>query len=388
MNWRVHGTLAVVCLIGCDASEVTRTPNGPASLEIASPDTMGFEEVATATAVALDEVGQLISVDGIEWSADERVISVNSSGSVTALRPGVGTLIARSGTLADSVLISVVTSNCQPPYAHPVDVSGNGFLGSFIYPGWMNRDISESGITNYNGTPTFYGAGVVFGVGPDSVMVGYHPDGPTSLDYRLHVSRVCRTSLAPMHTLARLEPNTSISPTPPFIPGLVVVQEQFAYGNNEDHGYVLFRYEFSNASASSIQNLYVGFISDFDVYSHLNVGAFDESTQTAYVMSPDSINQKVVAGTTLIGSDIFTYEMTPVGAPFPSRADYYGLLTNGMAATGPSEIKDVKHIVASAPMELAPGETKDVWFALVVGADRGHFQQNVEAAHLKVETLR
>ena len=388
MSSRLCIALAIVVLIGCDAGGATQISNSPASLEIVVPDTVGFQQTFTATAVALDQDGRVVPAADIEWRADERILGVTSDGSVTALRPGVGRLIARVGALADSVPISVVTSSCPPPYIQIIDVSGNGFHGSAVNGGWLDLDRSTSGHTEYNGVPFFWGAGVLLGTHPDSVLIGYNYHGYNISDFSSSTSRVCRTGSGFMHTLARLEVNTAISPGPPVIPGLVVVQEQFAYGNDEDHGYVLFRYEVTNTRPTPISDLHVGFISDFDVYNHLNIGGYDPVAQTAYVMSPDSLGEGVVAGTIVIGSDVTTYATTPVDGGIPDRADYFALLTRGTVMPERTAVQDVKQVVVPPSMTLAAGETRDVWFALVVGADSTRFMQNVDAARRQVELIQ
>ena len=379
----------VLALAGCDAGVVTRTVDDVAYIEITAPQTIGYQETATAAAATRAADGEVVSGIEVEWqSLDERIITVSGNGSITAARPGVATLVARVGTLSDSVEISVVTSNCPTPWVRAIDVDGNGFQGSLIWPGWMDHDNSEPGITKYSGTPFFWGAGVMFGTHSDSTLISYYYYVSNMSDFDIG-GRVCQLSESPMHTLARLELSSlGRAGTPPVIPGLAVVQEQWAFGNTEDHGYVLFRYEFKNTRPSPIEGLSVGVISDFDVDGAANVGGFDPTTQTAYVMAPDSLSQPMVAGTVLIGSEVQTYVTAPPNSARPDRAGHYALLTHGVSLQPDPTVKDVKHVLAADPIDIYPGETEEVWFAFVVGADRTSFEANVAAARSMVETVR
>lgn len=61
---------AVVALLGCDAEIMTRTEN-VAVIEIAAPETLGFQETATATAVTLDADGEPVSGVAIDWESSD-----------------------------------------------------------------------------------------------------------------------------------------------------------------------------------------------------------------------------------------------------------------------------------------------------------------------------
>ncbi|HEX6694979.1 MAG TPA: hypothetical protein VF035_09810, partial [Longimicrobiales bacterium] len=89
----------------------------PSSIRIQQlPDTLLFDQSVDARVAITNADGLQIERSGIEWSSsDPRVIAVEATGRLLAVRPGHAFVRARLGVARDSVLVTVPYSRCARP---------------------------------------------------------------------------------------------------------------------------------------------------------------------------------------------------------------------------------------------------------------------------------
>jgi hypothetical protein len=157
--------------------------------------------------------------------------------------------------------------------------------------------------------------------------------------------------------------------------GLTVVQESF---DGTGASYILVRFAFTNTSGQRL-TLDPGLFMDWDIEGDPGVeqGAVELGGQLVYMTTPQK--------TTSMGTMIFAGG-PPRGAyfvPFPPRQlsvlDQVAIL-RGQVRRGRAEQGDTRYFQGGAALLLEPGETKDVWVAVVGGTDVTQLINNARVA--------
>jgi hypothetical protein len=346
---------------------------------LASADSVQMGDTLAVQAELRSETGRIVP-GRVDWtSRDEQVLAVNGS-SVHAAGPGFTYLVARSGDATDSIGITVGTSRCT---GLNIIGSSNGFAGTVI-SGGSNGYPEGAGpeAIYFGGVPAFYGSGLIYGVDPDSTFVGFGFLGypPTELG-----GGTCAVSAQPSHSVALLHPTVH---TPLHPENLVVVQEHWAFYDDDENDFLIFRFKFTNRGLQPIVGLRVGFAADFDVYRPAtNVGRFDPLTGIASVVSADSTSEPITLGIIALGATVVNYFEAPSTAPRLTRSEHFDALAPAEPGAIESQIHDVRQLIAIDPLTLQPGETKSVGYALVAGETSTEFLRNVSLARQKATSI-
>jgi hypothetical protein len=178
---RLAASAAFAGLAACGGSHDS-TPTGPAAqvltrLVVSLPsDTIQVGETYSASAAGFDQAGKPMTVQGTAWSTDEPgVASVNATGIVTGVAPGLTTLNARVGaklgyTALTVIPVPVARVSMSPATATVnigltvqlsagvLDASGNALAGRAV--AWTSSDPSTATVSP-SGLVTALAAGAV-----------------------------------------------------------------------------------------------------------------------------------------------------------------------------------------------------------------------------------
>jgi hypothetical protein len=175
--------------------------------------------------------------------------------------------------------------------------------------------------------------------------------------------------------------------------GVQVKMHSFAFSDPLDSKYVILQYDIANANATStISNLYVGIFLDWDIgntidETGLNFTRYDASRSLGYAFSSVAGGRREYLGIRALDSAASFRSLVNDPNIDLSRSSKWNWLSGGFAASsaGPA---DIHQVISSGPYTLAPGTTKKVSFALVVGdSSLANIQQNADAAKAKWRRL-
>jgi hypothetical protein len=226
-----------------------------------------------------------------------------------------------------------------------------------------------------------FNGGLIVGVGPDRILTGFPAQGmleciPECHDLGLDGTVEFDPSGSPARQAVtwRYSDATSAEKV-----GLRVIQRSIDGARGQ--AYVLFRFVFRNTSQSAL-TFFAGFAGDWDV----DQDPLDDQGFTAlnrklmFQVSPETGNH---VGTMLLGGVPVsgTYFITP--DEFPSEAVQMRALRGTLRrpTAGPT---DLRNIHAAGPISLQPGETRDIWLAVVAGENRTRLLSNARAAEADV----
>ena len=138
----VVASLLVLVSAACDANDdthdIVEPPATPVVAQITTtPSTHTFDSIGQSlqiNATAIDSAGATISDAVLTWlSSDSSIVTVTSTGRVTAKAAGNAQIVVSSGSVAETVAITVRTSNPPPAStaAYPNRPAGTSLIGSF-----------------------------------------------------------------------------------------------------------------------------------------------------------------------------------------------------------------------------------------------------------------
>ena len=139
-------TVCAASFTGCEcgSSRVTAPPLPPLSAVVLTPptDTLVLGATRRFTAAAFDTNNVAVAGAAFDWTSDDpSVITVSSSGLVTATGEGVTALIAAAGGKADTAIVAVIV---QPGWYVQTSATINDLNGVFFRPdgrnGWAVGD--------------------------------------------------------------------------------------------------------------------------------------------------------------------------------------------------------------------------------------------------------
>ena len=346
-------------------------------------DSLAFGTSASAQAEIRTDDDRVVPDIPVQWSSSNpQVVTVSGTGTLTATFPGHAWVKATFlDVAADSFPVVVTTEDCPPIQAIE---ELHGYWGLLIASGATANPSTPSGTTEFYGVPLLFASGVIIALGPDTTLVGYEYNY-ASEDFQ---GGVCEIAENPHHTASLLAPRQHAGVSFPF--GLVIVQDQYAFYDEPNRDYALFRYTLTNTRSTAITDLQVGATVDYDIYApSTNVGSYDPALQAATVVAADSAAQRVTGGVALHGVEVAAYHAhrAAEGGGQIARETFHAYLTEGITEPDPTPAQDVKQVLGSAPVTLAPGETWSFWYILAAGEDRAAFASALTAARAKIATL-
>lgn len=261
--------------------------------------------------------------------------------------------------------------------AFPGDIGGqSGALLSSLGSGWGVQFPVAGGPVHFPFTATqLFLGGLIIGTGSGHILTGFNAAGEL-------VCRVCQ-DLGTSGSVGidqdpsgvrfirwRYDDAGSSEGT-----GISVTQHSFDNPGGAD--YLLIRYAITNTGASR-QTIYAGFFGDWDI----DGAAFDDIGNTAMsgrlMYETNDGDLGTHAGTLVAGAPVaghyFTDLLTPVTEGEQLRA------LSGAVQVPSSIAADIRYIQSVGPFTLAPGATRVIWVALVMGDDTAQLLANAAAA--------
>lgn len=179
--------------------------------------------------------------------------------------------------------------------------------------------------------------------------------------------------------------------------GVTVKLESFTFADVPHNNYLILKYNLSNNSALSINNLYAGLYFDWDFADAYttDITSYDTTYNLAYVYNTTTGPDEWVTTAAITTSDYSFYAIHNGGTDGGfgvndgngfTDAEKWMSLSNGIAklSAGPA---DISHVIGSGPFNLLPGDTIDVGFVIGAGFNLEELIAIVETARLKYPQL-
>lgn len=161
--------------------------------------------------------------------------------------------------------------------------------------------------------------------------------------------------------------------------GVGIVQQSHSKSTSPDAGYVIMEYEISNNSGTTLNGIYVGLTTDWDVSIFSDLGGYDAQRKLSYAYG-GTVNTNYYGITPLTGNISGHAHWTAPGGDSGDSVLYYRMTTSSDPPTTPG---DVRAIIATGPYILQPGQRQLVAFAIIGGTNLANLQQNADAAKRK-----
>lgn len=271
---------------------------------------------------------------------------------------------------------TTITSNGRIGYSSPDALNGLGFV--------------------YKGQPLLFEASLMIGKSAVQVSNNTRNDVGGSDEHFLKRVRVSRVPNPDAAFEGRSAFDDSRSPVPL---NVYINHRQIAYSDVPDDKYVLVEYEVKNKSAASLEDIYIGLFSDWDIdENNRDITRYDDANRMGYVFgkSPGS----KYAGIKLLKSMVppayypLSYQVTgdplETGGGF-SLAEKYQTLSSGIKASGlggsPANGYDVMFVIGSGPFNIPANGSVKVAFAFIGGDNLQDLQSSAAAAESRYNTL-
>ena len=174
--------------------------------------------------------------------------------------------------------------------------------------------------------------------------------------------------------------------------GIKIKNRVFAYKDSPDDQYIIAEYELTNTTNATINNLYGGLYTDWDIdNSSKNIVAYQNNMQMAYTYQPSS--NLPYAGIKLISSGLtanfypHSYEIANdflTDNNFTIAEKFQALSSRVQSTTlGLPDGLDVSYTLGYGPFDLASNQTKKIAFAFLAGDDLSNLNQTALAAQIK-----
>lgn len=181
--------------------------------------------------------------------------------------------------------------------------------------------------------------------------------------------------------------------------GVRVRQEAWGFAAHPNDDFIIVRYLITNTGSSPLTGLYAGMFADIDIGSYMsNHGAVEDGPGIVEVTdgSGNYVGVRLLAGERGEDGDslqILTRNLTLIHNPtyvhpnqFISDADKFAFLSAADPAhilKSGAEATDYGLLAATGPIDLAPGEMKEVPFAIIGGSSHADFIANATAAQIR-----
>jgi len=281
-------------------------------------------------------------------------------------------LVFADGTYSDFQVFSVIVN------VDYVNITINDVLTTNTSKGRLcyNGEAQAEGLGfNYlsNGTLT-YEAGFMAGTGS---VVSDNVRGASATDNDWNsVSNIVKNVpgvFSDFDTYGKFSDSSNPAPL-----GLTVTHRSFSWSAPPNTKYHIFEYKMVNSSPSTLNNIYAGIFSDWDIQNfNNNKAAEDVSAKLGYVWCTDSSG--LYAGTKLLTAGNFNhYAIDNIsggnGGVDLFTAGYddsekYTTLSTSRATAGIGTGNDVIDVVSTGPFTITPGDSVTVAFALIAGSE-------------------
>ena len=173
---------------------------------------------------------------------------------------------------------------------------------------------------------------------------------------------------------------------------VLVDYRSMSWVNPPNSKFHIFEYTIRNNGTSTLNNLFAGIFSDWDIQNYANnKGDQDPSLKLGYDYCTDAGGY--YAGTRVLTPTPFVHyaiDNTTGGGGgldlsngFDTNEKYTALSTNRATAGGTAAGNDVIDVVSSGPFTIAPGDSVVVAFALIAGNELNDLQSGAQQAQIK-----
>ncbi|WP_245842421.1 S8 family serine peptidase [Pontibacter ummariensis] len=271
--------------------------------------------------------------------------------------------------------------------ANRLQVTING-KGNFGYNG---LNLSQGVGVQYNNSPSLlFEGGLMVATNRGLVSDNLHNENWVSEGDFVQTSP---TRLSYNTPLAHQEVRTAYAATGAEQAGVQVRHAAYAWATDPNQHFVVVEYQITNLTSETIDTLHAGLFADWDIGSYMeNWAGWDQQRQLGYVYNKNS-NLPYVGIKLLTADKPLYHAIDNIGEDAStvtvddgfSDVEKYKILSGGLSRkeAGGLTGNNVSHVVGASYLQLAPGETKTVAFALLAGDNLKHLQQHADAAQVK-----
>ncbi len=231
----------------------------------------------------------------------------------------------------------------------------------------------------FNGSPDYlWQGGLIIGTDPDHVSDGLqNGSGELDGDFGVmpggNISVIEPGPLGSQQMIARFGDYRAENPL-----GVEIVQLSYAYPTYPYDDFIILQYEITNHCPTSIGGLYVGLYMDWDVVNYnSNAGGFSAFDEYAWIAYNAGGGVKTQPRGVMVLEGPFHTALTHPGSLVAyegdgfTEAEKYWALTNGTSSANIYEnhSTDLIQLVAVGPLNMSPGQTDTVAFALLAADD-------------------
>ncbi|GBD07225.1 Thermophilic serine proteinase [bacterium HR21] len=171
--------------------------------------------------------------------------------------------------------------------------------------------------------------------------------------------------------------------------GVAVRQRVYQFQVHEWRDFVLVVYELVNQTAEPFTNLHVGWYLDWDISPSAqgDVALYDDSSGVGYTVCQTCSSPLPIAGAVLLSNaqvNFYAIDNDGSGSELGvydgfTRQEKWTALSSGIARKR-SRVTDASMVLAAGPLQVAPGDTVRVAFALVAGMTLEEVRRAASAA--------
>jgi serine protease len=173
--------------------------------------------------------------------------------------------------------------------------------------------------------------------------------------------------------------------------GLSVNMYSYAFTTADDSNYVILRYDITNTSGATIDNLYAGLFMDWDIvgpqadYYLFNRTTFQTDMDMGYAWNSGDPSTIYCGARALDGAGGYHALQNNAGITLTRSSKYYWL--SGGYVTVDS-VNDIHFVISSLPFSLQNGEKKMIGFALLGAKNIDELWATADASKLKWAALK
>lgn len=177
--------------------------------------------------------------------------------------------------------------------------------------------------------------------------------------------------------------------------GLMIEQRSYAWATSPEDGYVIVSFEAVNTGANPIAGLWLGPFMDWDLDAgggfDQNIGVVDAGRDLIYMWRPSggdgahvgikALSHRPAAQMSFIHNPTY---VTSFGDMID--ADRFHFLSGDDPAyvvQAPTAVSDWSSVMSAGPFDLAPGDSVQVWFAILAGGTLGDLEAGADAAQAR-----
>lgn len=172
--------------------------------------------------------------------------------------------------------------------------------------------------------------------------------------------------------------------------GVKISQTAYAWNSTNNQDYIIYEYTIKNPTSVSMEDIYLGLFSDWDIgNANNNQTGFESSRDLSYAFEPGGLYGGIKA---LRTKKVNCYSFDKSGANGINISDSfddseeYQSMTSGVTHT--SVTGDVANMVSNGPYTIVPGDSIVIAFAIVAGENLNSLKMNAQYAELMYEKMR